>query len=360
MSKKVFLVLVLVLGWGRFASAQNVPAADCQFSGSFTATGRQGGPTPGSATAGFNNKVLGCTTWYVVTSNTGFSGVSVALQSAEDSSSSAGSWSNWTGVVVTGTNPITATTSAELVVTGFSPWVSLNAATLTGTGRLTYTAYGWKGRPGSVAVVTGTVSISGTVPVSVASGAIVANAFDVGALQDGAIATLGTTTAAYSCATDTTSVSVVQALKCNNQLLQTPTGQQTSANSNSVVMASDSGCLDATPATPIYPGASDNHQTVVTGAHRLCGISAFSIHSAAQFIRVYDAASGFNGCNSATGLKWSGVISGATTGAGFTGVSFGDGAAFANGVSVCITGAYGNTDTTSATASVMTVNLSYK
>jgi len=105
--------------------------------------------------------------------------------------------------------------------------------------------------------------------------------------------------------------------------------------------------------------ASDNHQTVKNGAGQLYTLQAFSVHTAAQFIRLYDAGTGFNGCNSATGLIWQGLIPASATGAGFV-AEFPVGRAFATGLSVCVTGAFGNTNTTAATASVASVNIGYK
>lgn len=107
--------------------------------------------------------------------------------------------------------------------------------------------------------------------------------------------------------------------------------------------------------------ASDNHQNIKNGAGTIYTLDGFSIATAAMFIRLYDAGTGFNGCNSATNLLWEGQIPGpGTTGGGFA-KSWGDvGKAFTNGLSVCVTGAFGNTNTTSATASVASVNVGYK
>jgi hypothetical protein len=110
----------------------------------------------------------------------------------------------------------------------------------------------------------------------------------------------------------------------------------------------------------VEPGASDNHANIKNGAGQVYSVSAFSKDTVANYIRLYNAASGFNGCNSATNLVWSGIIPGASTGAGFTGVLFEGGLPFSTGISICVTGAYGQTSTTSATASVMEVNVGYK
>lgn len=109
----------------------------------------------------------------------------------------------------------------------------------------------------------------------------------------------------------------------------------------------------------VEPGASDNHVVIKAGAGQVYGIQVFSKHTAAQYMRLYNATTGFNGCNSATNLVWEGIIPGASTGAGFVWTTP-NGIAFATGISICVTGAYGNTDTTNATASVLAVNVSYK
>ncbi len=127
------------------AQAQNTSAPDCVVQGTFTATGRQGGPNPARIAEGFNNKTAGCITWYLSITSTGFSATSIALQSAPDSSGVAGTWVNFAGTIVYGTNPTTTTTQTIINATGFYPWISVNAGTLTGTGTVTWSLVGWKG-----------------------------------------------------------------------------------------------------------------------------------------------------------------------------------------------------------------------
>lgn len=104
--------------------------------------------------------------------------------------------------------------------------------------------------------------------------------------------------------------------------------------------------------------ASDNHQVVKNGAGTVWSLDSFSTHTAAMFIRLYDLGTGFNGCNSATGLLWEGNIPGAATGAGFV-HPWPTGKAFTTGLAVCVTGAFGKTDTTSATASKASINIDF-
>lgn len=162
--------LVVMIALVAPVQAQNNAPA-CQLSGTFTATGRQGGPSNSTLANGYNNKSSGCVNWWLVLTSTGFSATSIAIQSAPDSSGVAGSWSNWAGTVVSGTglsaNPATATTQALINVTGYYPWVSVNAGTLTGTGSVNWTLYGYKG--GQVAVAPSSGPGSGTVTSLVAS-----------------------------------------------------------------------------------------------------------------------------------------------------------------------------------------------
>lgn len=316
--KKILGLILVLLTMGGMAHAQSVIVQpDCSFSATLTGTGRVGGPASNPA-LGFSNALKGCNSWTIDVTVYGFSAVSYKFDSALDSNGQAGSWSTFGGTVISGSNPSTATDKSSLTVSGFYPWLSFVLSSATGSGQVTISAQGSRDNGGNLSSTLGTPSDSAA--TAGAGGTVEANLRLMTSQLE----------AIKVAAEDTTAVAV------------TPP------------------CASSTPATPIYPGASDNHQTVITGAHVLCSLSAFSIHTAAQFIRVYDAASGFNGCNSATNLKWAGTIPAASTGAGFTGVNFEGGLAFASGISTCITGAIGSTDTTSATASVMTVNFEYK
>ena len=109
----------------------------------------------------------------------------------------------------------------------------------------------------------------------------------------------------------------------------------------------------------VIAAASDNHANIKNGAGTVYSITGTSIHTTYQYVRLYNAATGFNGCNSATGLIGGWLIPGATTGAGGT-FSIPVGLNFSTGISICITGAFSDTDTTSATASVLSINVAYQ
>lgn len=110
----------------------------------------------------------------------------------------------------------------------------------------------------------------------------------------------------------------------------------------------------------LEPAASDNHANIKNGAGTVYGIQVFNNSATLNYIRLYNAASGFNGCNSATNLAWEGNIPASTSGAGFVAPIGPYGIAFSTGISICVTSGYGQTNTTNATASAMSVNIQYK
>lgn len=105
--------------------------------------------------------------------------------------------------------------------------------------------------------------------------------------------------------------------------------------------------------------ASDNHTNVKNGAGVVYHVTSFNNSATINYYRLYNAASGFNGCNSATNLLWEGLVPASTSGGGFV-EDIGAGITFSTGISICITGAFGNTNTTNATASAILFNMGYK
>jgi hypothetical protein len=120
--------------------------SDCTIGFTFTASGNS------PVTGGYDNRQKGCVVWVISYSNTvaGFSPVTITLQSAPNNSGVPGTWATYAGqTVVVGANPSSSTTATTAWLTGYNPWVRVNAA-LTGSGTLTGVAYGWKD-PGAVA-----------------------------------------------------------------------------------------------------------------------------------------------------------------------------------------------------------------
>jgi hypothetical protein len=115
----------------------------------------------------------------------------------------------------------------------------------------------------------------------------------------------------------------------------------------------------ATPVTPLVVLATDNHQVLANGAGTALSVHTSNNSATKNYLRLYDAGTGFNGCNSATGAIFAMEIP--PSDSGFS-VSLGGGAgiSFANGLSWCITSGFGLTDTTAATASAIYANASYR
>ena len=114
-----------------------------------------------------------------------------------------------------------------------------------------------------------------------------------------------------------------------------------------------------TETTPVVPTASDNHAVLKNGAGTACSVH-FSNNSATKnYARLYDAGTGFNGCNSATGVLFAFEIPPSDSGFSIS-LGGGNGIAFSTGLSWCITSGFGLTDTTNATATAIYANASYK
>lgn len=195
---------------------------------------------------------------------------------------------------------------------------------------------------------------------AIASGAVASGAYVAGSMADGALVTLGAKADAKSTATDTTAITIMQVLKEISAMVQAPASTPVTNVGTFAVQAQPAPVISGgLTLYNVEPAAGDNHVNIKNGAGQVYHIAAYSKHTAAQYMRLYNAATGFNGCGSATNLVWSGIIPGASTGAGFV-EDIPMGLAFSTGISICVTGAYGQADTTNATASVMEVNVGYK
>lgn len=109
----------------------------------------------------------------------------------------------------------------------------------------------------------------------------------------------------------------------------------------------------------LEPAASDNHTVIKNGAGTVYHILAFNNSGTINYYRLYNAGTGFNGCNSATNLLWEGHIPANTADAGFV-EDIEKGLAFSTGISICVTSSYGQTSTTNATATAISLNVGYK
>jgi len=108
----------------------------------------------------------------------------------------------------------------------------------------------------------------------------------------------------------------------------------------------------------LQPAASDNHATVKNGSGQVYHITAQNNSATINYLRLYNAGTGFNGCNSATNLVMQVQIP-ASTSVGSFDASYTAGVPFGSGISICVTSGYATNDTTNATATAMSVTILY-
>jgi len=120
-----------------FLLAVSLAAQDCVIRFDFTATGN---------TTPFNNQSIQCTNWTIGYFATGYSALSIQLESAPPGSNSSvpGTFAAWAGTIVSGTHPATATNQAQVYLSGLYPWVQVHLTSATGTGEVIGAAYGYK------------------------------------------------------------------------------------------------------------------------------------------------------------------------------------------------------------------------
>jgi hypothetical protein len=117
---------------------QVLPNPDCQQFFTFTATGQSSGV--------IDNRQQGCTTWEMVYTNSGFSPVSVLLQSAANNGGVPGSYGSGFPVqqtVLSGSNPGASTTAGFVWIQGLNAFVRAHL-TATGSGIVQGAIFGWR------------------------------------------------------------------------------------------------------------------------------------------------------------------------------------------------------------------------
>jgi hypothetical protein len=117
------------------------PNPDCQFYFTLTATGSL------PAGSGFDNRQQGCTTWTVNYVNSGFTGLTVTLQSAANVNGAAGAFSAGFPIQensLSGSNAMTSTTGGFWWVQGTNAWVNVNLSGLSGSGVVNGSVFGWR------------------------------------------------------------------------------------------------------------------------------------------------------------------------------------------------------------------------
>lgn len=183
-------------------------------------------------------------------------------------------------------------------------------------------------------------------PLTINSGALAVSPVGVGQ---------GSTTNGQTGSLDMGAVTTTAPTYTNAQT--SPLSLDTSGNLRTAPQATAGG--GATLNAPIVPTASDNHAVIKNGAGTVYSVHTSNNSATKNYLRLYDAGTGFNGCNSATNAIFAMEI--APNDSGFS-VAIGGavGGAFTNGLSICVTSGFGLTDTTNATATAIYVNVAYK
>lgn len=159
--RKTFAAFMLLFGGVAFAqTSRSIVQPDCviDFSLNGTTSTIAGGP----GTCGANTS--GVIQWRIAYKSTGFTGVTLAVQSAPDNSGVPGAWVTFAGTVVEGINPNTSTTQASTNLSGFYPWVRVNLTGSVGTGLITGVLYGCR-EPGCAASLNVSATIAGIIDV---------------------------------------------------------------------------------------------------------------------------------------------------------------------------------------------------
>lgn len=147
-----------------FSSLPLLAQVPCNISGNFTATGDS---------IILDNRNNGCYQWRVAYTSTGFSGISISLQTA---TTSTGSFADFAGatVVTDGANPSTSTSGAIIGIHANGAFIKLHLATATGTGKVIYQVWG-ANLTSNIAGLTGTgsgvTSVTASAPLTSSGGA---------------------------------------------------------------------------------------------------------------------------------------------------------------------------------------------
>jgi hypothetical protein len=141
--KKLLLLAFLALPlWGQTTFSIN-PDVGFDF-GPLSATGTVQLP--------FSVEGLGIRYWNFEYKSTGFTGVSLQLEGAPDSSNAPGTFVIMPGTVYSGTNPATSTTGGFMgmyvLESNTAVWIRVHVTSLTGTGSIHGRVYGYRNFPG--------------------------------------------------------------------------------------------------------------------------------------------------------------------------------------------------------------------
>ena len=150
---KVFLFLVLFASalWAQPLTTPVNMIPDCMVFFDFTAD---------ASSAQFDNRFIGCKSWYVAYTSTGFPALTLTFQSSADNNGAPAAWVPFAGAIIEGVNPNIALTQASTITYGYYPWqrITLTGAVAGAGRRLRGTFYGYRQTPVmSIIIPAGTV-----------------------------------------------------------------------------------------------------------------------------------------------------------------------------------------------------------
>lgn len=137
------VLLSLLFCWAAGAQTVTLTQPDCVIFFAFTAAAQT---SPLSPQAGFDNRQVGCTTWNLSYSISGFSSITIALQGAPNNAGTPGTWATFPNqTTLTGSNPNTITADGSFVwLYGYNPWVRVRLNAATGSGIVNGAAFGYR------------------------------------------------------------------------------------------------------------------------------------------------------------------------------------------------------------------------
>ncbi len=118
--------------------------------------------TANASSAQFDNRFIGCKTWYVAYTSTGFPALTLTFESAPDNAGVPGAWGAFAGAVLEGVNPNVALTQASTIMYGYFPWQRLTlSGAVAGAGRrIRGTFYGYRQTPVATIVFPAGVTVT--------------------------------------------------------------------------------------------------------------------------------------------------------------------------------------------------------
>ncbi len=118
--------------------------------------------TANASSANFDNRFLGCKTWYVAYTSTGFPALTLTFQSAPDNSGVPGAWVAFAGALIEGVNPNVALTQASTIMYGYFPWqrITLGGAVAGAGRRIRGTFYGYRQTPVATVILPPAITVT--------------------------------------------------------------------------------------------------------------------------------------------------------------------------------------------------------